>query len=148
MAGLRKRFKRFGVTRIFTSDLVRCRDTAALLAPGLPVSVSKSLREMNFGAWEGKTVRQCHRSHRRRFEAWMQNPSNVTAPRGESLGALSRRARSFVSRAVRRHPGDTLAFVTHGGVIRTLLSSKPGDFWNFSVPTGAIIEHQWKGGRR
>ncbi|HVJ41180.1 MAG TPA: histidine phosphatase family protein [Dongiaceae bacterium] len=43
--------------QILSSPLQRARETAALLFPGRPVRVDPRLIEMDFGTWEGKTLR-------------------------------------------------------------------------------------------
>lgn len=68
---------------VYSSPLRRARDTAALL-PGNPtVTVLEDLREIGYGAWEGKTWRDVERGWpelaRRKREDWLA----VDPPGGE-----------------------------------------------------------------
>ncbi|HYF00561.1 MAG TPA: histidine phosphatase family protein [Planctomycetota bacterium] len=138
---LRARFRRFRADVLFTSDLRRCRQTAALLAPGRDVHATPRLRELDFGAWDGLTAEGCRRRDPARFARWMRNPGSTRPPGGESLGELRRRVRAFARSAVRRHAGKTLAFVTHAGPIRALASD---DFWALTIKPGGMIEMTWR----
>ena len=140
---LRARFRRLGADVIFTSDLRRCRETAALLAPGQPVQATARLRELDFGAWDGLTAEGCRRRDPVRFARWMRDPASTRPPGGESLSELRRRVRAFARSAVRRHPGKTLALVTHGGPIRALASA---DFWSVEIKPGGMLALDWPAG--
>lgn len=137
---LRPRFERLRPDVILCSDLRRCRDTAALLAPGRRVRATALLREIDFGAWDGLTAEECRRRDPARFDRWMRDPESTRPPGGESLSAMRRRVRGLVRSLVRRHPGRTLALVTHGGPIRALAS---GDFWSLKPEPGGMIEMDW-----
>jgi probable phosphoglycerate mutase len=112
---------------IVSSDLERCRQTAAVLAEALelPVRYDADLRERSFGVLEGRL--------------WADVPPDavgirdgvVTGPAsrprdGESVADLASR----VSRALRRtarYPGPVL-IVTHGGPIRVAAGLRQGRF--------------------
>lgn len=138
---LRARFRRSGPDVIFSSDLRRCLDTAALLAPGREVHATPRLRELDFGSWDGLTAEECRRRDPGRFERWMRDPGATRPPGGETLGELTRRVRAFVRSAVRLHAGRTLAFVTHAGPIRALAGD---DFWSVKIEPGEMIELDWR----
>ncbi len=148
VARLRGRFKRLRPDVVITSDLRRCRQTAALLAPGARVEASAHLRELDFGDWDGLTSTTCRRRNPQRFDRWMRDPWSVRPPRGEKLGQLWSRVRDFVSDLARRHAGETVAIVTHAGPIRALLASAPEQFWDNRVPVGALFTIRWKAERR
>lgn len=126
--------------RVYTSDLVRCRETANLLFPKKTAEVLPELREMSFGDWEGKTYEQL--KHDTIYQKWLDDPFSISPPNGESFSAFSRRVQkgwaemttNMLEQRVR-----TSALVTHGGVIRYLLSSyspEQKDFWEWSIPYG------------
>lgn len=136
---LRARFRRCRPDLIFSSDLRRCLDSAALLAPGRAIEPTARLRELDFGAWDGLTAEECRRRDPVRFDRWMRDPRATRPPGGESLEGLRRRVRGLVRSLVRRHPGKTLAFVTHAGPIRSLSR----DFWSMKIEPGELIETSW-----
>jgi len=148
IAKLRGRFTRLRPDIVISSDLKRCRQTALLLAPGARVEASALLRELDFGDWDGLTSTTCRRRNPGRFDRWMRDPWSVTPPGGEKLTHLWDRVRAYVSDLARRHPGETVAIVTHAGPIRALLASKPKHFWDTSVPAGALFTMRWNAERR
>ncbi|WP_379155165.1 histidine phosphatase family protein [Paenibacillus sp. sgz5001063] len=121
--------------RVYCSDLSRCRETLALIAPALmqTASYDSRLREMNFGDWEGQTYEQLQ--HHSRYRSWIDDPAAVTPPGGESWSAFTERVEHFLSGLLQSaaaasvlgnsgHPGSMrVLIVTHGGVIRQLLAS-------------------------
>lgn len=140
---LRARFRRLAPDVIFSSDLRRCVQTARILSPSGEIHRSARLRELDFGAWDGRTAEACRRRDPRRFERWMRDPWSARPPRGESLSLLHARVRAFVNSIARRFPNRTLALVTHGGPIRALLASDRTDFWDVEVPPGALFTARW-----
>jgi broad specificity phosphatase PhoE len=148
IAKLRGRFRRLRPDVVVSSDLRRCRQTAALLAPGARIEASARLRELDFGDWDGLTSTTCRRRDPRRFDRWMRDPWSVRPPRGEKLAQLWTRVRDYVSDLARRHSGETVAIVTHAGPIRALLASAPEEFWDNTVPVGALFTIRWTAGRR
>ena len=135
---LRARVRRLSPGRIYSSDLRRCRETAEILASGRPVAYSTALRELSFGAWEGLTYDQVLRRDSSRYRRWLEDPRQAAPPRGERVQHLARRVRAFVARLPRtRRP---VLLVTHGGVIRALLSPGLGGFWGHEVPTASLTE--------
>lgn len=118
---LARRLRR--VDAFYSSDLTRCRQTAALIARGRPVTLSRSLREMHFGRWEGLAYAECARRFPRLHARWVADPASFTPPGGEPLRHMARRVRRFARTVARRHPGATVALVTHGGPIRVLTRS-------------------------
>ncbi|HET9989769.1 MAG TPA: histidine phosphatase family protein, partial [Kofleriaceae bacterium] len=63
-----------GVTRVWSSDLARARETAAIVAAELglpPPEVDAELRERKFGVFEGLTRDQCVAQHPEAWRAWV-----------------------------------------------------------------------------
>ncbi len=105
-----------GVTAVFSSDLQRARQTAALLAPvGLEPVVVPALRERNVGEWEGLT----------RAEIDAQFPgmldAHLSPPGFESDESLMDRVLPALDAIVGGlEHGAVAVVVAHGGVIRSL----------------------------
>jgi probable phosphoglycerate mutase len=127
---------RAGRTRfdaIYSSDLARAFETARQLgeALGLPVRRLSALREIDIGSWGGLTnaeIRAQDGETLRRIEQGEDLPRGG----GERTSDLRRRAVAELERLAQTHPGQTLALVSHGGVVRALLdhilqrSQQPG----------------------
>jgi probable phosphoglycerate mutase len=117
---------------IVTSDLGRCRDTAAPLiaALGTTPRVDAALRERNFGTWEGLTREDLEREDPQRFARWRAGEDVVAEVGGESDTVLRQRAGAMflqllglsadthsVDGSVAVADVDTVVAVTHGGTI-------------------------------
>jgi alpha-ribazole phosphatase len=122
-ARLAERLEHVEVDAVYASPRVRARDTAAAVAAGrgLQVTVVDDLRELDFGSFEGRTYEEIARSEPELFRAWMETPTEVRFPGGESYGDLRLRAARALD-AIRRAHAAALV-VTHGGVIRAGLAT-------------------------
>ena len=102
---------------VWSSPLRRCRDLAERLHPA-PVFDAR-LREMDFGAWEGRPWDAIPRAE---LDAWAADVAGYAPPGGESAQAVQQRILSFVAALT----ADEAVVVTHAGVIRTLLAAQRG----------------------
>ncbi len=108
---------------LVSSDLVRARQTAAILADGLglgPVLVDPRLRERDAGEWTGLTRSEIDE----RFPGYL---ATGRRPPGFELdhGVLGR-VRAALADLHERWSGGTVLAVAHGGVIRTLTRALGG----------------------
>ncbi len=114
------RFKKEHFDIIYSSDLLRCKDTLKEIKkyhPKTPIKYAKELRERKFGVWEGKhhDVIDAHLNKRRiKWSDW--KPSG-----GESSVTMTNRVKRFFKKMIRNHPEQTVLWVTHGGVIYKVL---------------------------
>ena len=102
-----------GLEAIYSSDLVRARETAEIVGErlGLGVALDPDLREKDWGNWEGLTAVE-----RDRVEFV-----------GEPTEAHLERALRALRRIAERHPGDgTVLVVTHGGSMRRVQTAALG----------------------
>ncbi len=111
---------------IYTSDLSRARLAAERLArlTGLPLYVTKKLREIDFGAWSGKHFRELLETPE--FKARLKDPENISPPGGESLRDLARRAHEVLEEILTQHSGKLVAVFTHGGLLRVMMAQALG----------------------
>jgi alpha-ribazole phosphatase len=129
---------------IYTSPLRRCAETARMLAEGreCPLETLDAVRELNFGRFEGHTYDDLARDYPELYRRWMESPTEVEFPGGESFAVMRRRVLTGVRELSVRHAGQTIALVTHGGVIRTLLVEAQGmdcrRMFEIDLPYGAI----------
>lgn len=110
---------------IFSSDLQRAVATAEKIAQyhqDIELKTLPALREMDFGQWEGLKYQEIEREYPVHLKKWSENPGEITPPGGESLLELQTRVISQVEEICRENQGNNLVLVTHGGVIRTLLT--------------------------
>lgn len=112
---------------IYSSDLSRAKDTAELIADkqGMQVRELEGLRELDFGAWEGKDYQTIIEKDENRYRDWLHNPGEVTPPDGEEMSHFQERVASTFSKIIECHSGkddhEKIAAAAHGGTIRIYL---------------------------
>ena len=111
-----------GIGILYTSSLQRALQTAAVISKMTRIKprVDSRLGELFFGRWEGKSAAELSAEKDPIFRQWCRGRI-VTPPGGESLRSLRARTSGFLKSCLRRHPGKTVAVVSHGGPIKTLL---------------------------
>jgi broad specificity phosphatase PhoE len=102
----------------YSSDLARARETAEILAArlGLEVRLDPRLRERGFGAWEGMTMNEIESSFPEEQARWRAGKAAGVGE--ESFEAFAARVGDFLEAVGRRHEGETVLVVAHGGTIR------------------------------
>ena len=105
--------------RIYSSDLRRALQTAEViresLALGCPIRISSLLRELDYGRFTQRPVRETFAflDYRRCRDR--------PYPGGEGFGELKRRAEAFAERLRSEAAGHNLLITAHAGPIRMLL---------------------------
>ncbi|HEY2936172.1 MAG TPA: histidine phosphatase family protein, partial [Gaiellaceae bacterium] len=75
---------------VYASPRRRALETAVALVPE-PI-VDERLRELDFGEFEGRTYEEIAESHPDVYRRWMETPTEVRFPGGESYAELRSRA--------------------------------------------------------
>jgi broad specificity phosphatase PhoE len=122
---------------IFTSDLMRARETAEIIAEslGLPVTPEPRLREINQGEWEGQFVEAIKA---RSAELWDQrtiDPANFHPPGGESVAEVARRTEAAISNIAHLYPAGSVLIISHGLALATIICRERG------IPLGEAFRH-------
>lgn len=109
--------------RIISSPLSRCADFSQVLKQHLaiPLQFDKRIKEIHFGAWEGKTAEEILADDNDALTRFWQDPTQYTPVGGESLADFESRILSFWQEIVKTYQGENILLVAHGGVIRLLL---------------------------
>ncbi len=122
----------WNVRRIYSSDLQRALQTAVPLAESwkIPVKARTDLREISFGAWEGKKWSEIDTDARRMWS--FESSPDLSAPGGETFASFRDRVLRAFSAITSDANGDVAAVIAHLGVIRTILSELrvEGPLWN------------------
>ncbi len=111
------------IKAIYSSPLERALETAQPLAQvkKMEISICENLSEINFGGWQGKTIKQM-----RRLKLWetVQNqPSQMQFPNGESfIGAQNRLVDCITQISEKHEPFDLVACFSHSDAIRLLVA--------------------------
>lgn len=132
---------------LFSSDLDRCLETSSIMFPGCDPQILYELREMNFGEWEGKTYEDLQGDAD--YQKWLAEPNLFKPPNGESFSEFLIRIERGWEEVVKRLSESNMkkvAMMTHGGVIRALLTKfapEKKDFWEWEVMHGKGYELVW-----
>ncbi len=125
---LRPLLSALNLQRAYVSPMLRCRETLTLAAPDLPFDVVDELREVNFGAWEGRTLSQIERDDPYGAARRVASPVDFRPPGGESFEDVAVRLREFEQRRV---AVDRVLIVAHRGtlaVLERMLRGLPLDY--------------------
>jgi len=112
----------------YSSDLARACETARIVAQPheMDVITTPALRELNFGVWEGLTVKEIEETYPGQIKSWWTNPLNTHIPQGETLSEMTERCVNEVKNIIKEHNNETVLVVAHGGVIRSIICSVLG----------------------
>ncbi len=116
------------LVRVMSSDRRRALETAQIVAAphGLPVEPTDLLRELDFGAWEGRSLADLWWEEPAAASAWEADLRATPASFGESVDDLERRVALFWNSA-RRSGGGEVTIVAHAGSLAVLRSLITGE---------------------
>jgi len=126
------------VSRVVSSPLQRCQETAAIVvakaADGIPIEADDRLGEARYGSWTGRKLSELAKE-----DLWrtvQDQPSAVRFPDGdefpgESMAQMQSRAldamRSLDAEVEKAHGADAVwVAVSHGDVIKAILADAAG----------------------
>ena len=121
--------------RWYASPLRRCDETAAAL--GLDATVEPALIEMDWGAWDGRTLAALRATPDIDMAAREAKGLDFRPDGGESPRDVQARLGPFLDRL--RGAGTDAGAVTHKGVIRALISLACD--WDMKTPCPVKLEH-------
>jgi len=134
---------------IHSSPLQRCTKLAGHLFPSRSVVLHKELMEIHCGEWE---MRRWDDLPPEEIDPWMKDFVRVRIPGGENYLDLHERATGCFKKILTRtdrpgaDPADGIAaIITHGGVIRSILSYITGtplaaSFDAFTLRVGCVVK--------
>jgi probable phosphomutase (TIGR03848 family) len=140
--GLVARLSKAPLKAIYSSPLERAMETARPLADALRLEVRmcEGVREIDFGAWSGRSLKQLART--KLWRDVQQRPSRMQFPAGETFLAAQVRAVQAVEQLVHAHPKDLIAAFTHSDVIKLVVAyylGQPLDLFQRLVISTASI---------
>ncbi|HVB47579.1 MAG TPA: histidine phosphatase family protein [Burkholderiales bacterium] len=104
---------------LYSSDLARARQTAAPAARrlALPVRLEPALRERHYGMFEALTYVEVRERYPAEYARFKDKDPEFDFVSGESLRRFAERAVACITELARRHAGESILVVTHGGVL-------------------------------
>ncbi|MFV8828438.1 histidine phosphatase family protein [Alkalihalobacterium sp. APHAB7] len=140
LAELKDKYRYLHTDVIYSSDLTRCVTTAEILYPNVSIIKDKSLRELNFGDWEGKTYEEIKEEPL--YRKWLDDLNKTIPPNGEAYLSFQSRIINSWNNIIKDALGQKrkhIIVVSHGGPIRCILSqmtSQNRSFWEWNIGYG------------
>ncbi|HRH26250.1 MAG TPA: class I tRNA ligase family protein [Candidatus Paceibacterota bacterium] len=133
--------KKLGIKHIYSSDILRTKETALQVAKALGLSEESvvfdpRLREVSFGELEGKDVHLYHKLHETYTAAFAEK-----MPGGESLTDVRQRIGEFLYETYAKHENDTVLVVGHESPLWIMESVAGG----LDVPAAAALRASKQG---
>lgn len=131
------------ISHIFTSPLIRAKDTAKIICNEINYDVNKiitenSLIEVNFGLFENLTWDEISSTYKDESENWIKDKVKYKFPQGEGYDDIIKRISGFIENV----PDNSL-IVTHFGVIQSIMLylniADDINLWNFKISNCDIV---------
>ncbi len=141
---LARRLQKRRIGRVFTSPLLRARQTAAIIASNRECdpSVHDDLRELDHGVWSGKTMKTLKRLYPSQVEAWRFEPEKLRIDRAEPPQDAYIRAARFLRMLLETPLIGNVLVVGHGVTNSLILCAAAGapigDAGKFAQSNGSI----------
>lgn len=139
---LRERLRTVTLAAVYSSPMERAVATAEPLARDrlMHVQIIDGLTEVEFGDWTGLTFAELDRKPE--WQRFNSDRGTAAVPGGETAADVQRRMVATLISLASRHPGETIAAVSHGDVIRNAVlhaAGTPLDLWHrFEISPASI----------
>ncbi|NCC67591.1 MAG: histidine phosphatase family protein, partial [Clostridia bacterium] len=122
---LAERFRNEKIDALYSSDLFRTMTTATAITrfhPELEIIQDKNLREINMGCLEDLPWGNAFFYYPEQMMSFSSDPENFFVDGAESFAHLKQRITGEVMSIAEKHDNQTVAIVSHGMAIRSLIS--------------------------
>jgi len=141
--------------RVYSSDLLRARETAEIITPrigGAPIHNIPAFRELNMGVWDGELIEDIKQRFPDEYVKRGEDILNYRVPGGENFHDLRERVTGEFHRVLREEFLSTLragsspdfVIVSHLGVIHALIAELTREDMNVVMrrrfPTGTVVQ--------
>jgi len=155
-----KKIKNQKIDLIFSSDLLRTKQSAEIVGSGLSLKVKfdKRLREIDIGILNGKPFEETHKFYDKEKKLskieYTLKRFQVSAPGGENYFDAEKRLHSFMKEMEKKYQGKTILIVSHQRPITLIEKMMQGyDASEFTdivvnkkeIKTGEVRELEFKG---
>ncbi|BDC99010.1 alpha-ribazole phosphatase [Persicobacter psychrovividus] len=144
-ASVREKLGKADFDLLYSSPLLRTKLLAEALFSPSEIVFSDSLKEFDFGIFEGKRWTDLPQEL---FDAWDADLLNFQFEQGECLKGFYHRVKELTG-ASAFQSAENIAIVTHAGVIRCLLAwawdVEVEKIFQFDFPYGSVLEIKYWG---
>jgi len=131
-----------GVGALYSSDLVRAKQTAEIVASklGLTPVFDERLRERAVGQWQGLTLDEIRDWYPREHMALQNDPDHFRIPGGESRMDVQTRMKAALADILPNAACETIAIISHTTTIRmSVCLLVPGMEVNFNPVSNTSV---------
>ena len=137
-----ERLKGIPFAAVYSSPLIRAVRTAEIIVPTLKPVIDERLIEMEYGPYEGKSLRELGPEVLTFFRDFVHNP----APEGmEPLDSVVRRGGEFMEDRCRT--GENILVSTHAiamkGILEYLTPASGGSYWSKNIGNCAVYTAEY-----
>ena len=137
-----ERLKGISFAAVYSSPLIRAVRTAEIIVPTLEPVIDERLIEMEYGPYEGKSLRELGPEVLTFFRDFVHNP----APEGmEPLDSVVRRGGEFMEARCRTR--ENILVSTHAiamkGILEYLTPASGGSYWSKSIGNCAVYTAEY-----
>ncbi|HEY3873838.1 MAG TPA: histidine phosphatase family protein, partial [Candidatus Kapabacteria bacterium] len=111
---------------VYHSPLERTRVTAEIAAPHAALYSDERLTEIDYGAWESKTVEEVDKKFHDEHVSWTADPAWYPPTGGEAATTVSRRVLDAIQDIRSKFEDGKVLVVSHKATIRIALCSLIG----------------------
>lgn len=140
---------------LYSSDLGRAMRTAEIIAGRLRLEIVTDirLRERHLGIMQGMTMAEFQQKHPQAHASFCSGDADYCLPDGESTRQRYDRNIACAEELARRHAGQRLLIVAHGGVLNSFFRRATGQdiasprrfsLFNASINAFSITDGQWR----
>lgn len=150
---LARELKNFPVKYIYSSPLVRARQTAEAIGEqcGAEVKIEEGFNNIELGSWEGRFMKKIAQEYPKEWELWVHNPEKLKVEDMETLYDVQKRAKACLDSLVSQHNGEVLVVVSHRAVLKPLIAAclniASPYFWKIHLDTASYSLLSCKKGR-
>jgi len=114
---LAKKLSHIKFDKIYSSDLLRAKETLMAFEPKAAVCFTEHLREKSWGRHEGKSFEEIEATGLKyeNFEQW------INALDGENIEDFVANVKEFFYQTIFKEDAKNILVITHSGIIKTLL---------------------------
>lgn len=128
-----------GVEAIFTSPMLRCKETAGIIYNGMDYRICQGFREINFGDFENKNYKELDGN--RDYQRWIDSNGKLPFPNGESQEEFAGRCMEEFDKVLdicNDEGFKVIALIVHGGTIMAILNelTKEVDYYKYMAKNG------------
>ncbi len=137
---------------VYSSPLGRALEVGTAIATAAvlhDVHRHEGLVNLDYGRWEGLTDTEAEELDQAAWARYVAVPDVAVCPGGEALAVAADRVVSALRDIGARHPGETVAAVTHGVMVRLAVRrvfTEELPDWQFRIPTGGSLVFQVRDG--